>query len=72
MCARDALHGRYKREDRTDLRISINRGSQYGKTTTIARLKKRLPDDYICANISFENSSGGKLFTGAHRQNTPQ
>ncbi|MCL2073948.1 MAG: AAA-like domain-containing protein, partial [Marinilabiliaceae bacterium] len=39
--------------------FTINRGRQYGKTTTIGRLKKRLIDEgsYICASISFQNSS---------------
>jgi len=43
--------------------FTINRGRQYGKTTTISRLKKRLLDtsapsnqDYICANITFQYS----------------
>ena len=36
--------------------FTINRGRQYGKTTTLGRLKKRLPDDYICASISFQYS----------------
>jgi len=36
--------------------FTINRGRQYGKTTTILRLKKRLPEDYICASISFQYS----------------
>ena len=42
--------------------FTINRGRQYGKTTTIGRLKKRLPDDYICASISFQYSKK-KMFT---------
>jgi len=41
--------------------FTINRGRQYGKTTTILRLKKRLPEDYICASISFQYSSD-KMF----------
>ena len=36
--------------------FTINRGRQYGKTTTIGRLKKRLLGDYICASISFQYS----------------
>ncbi|MCL2072842.1 MAG: ATP-binding protein [Marinilabiliaceae bacterium] len=36
--------------------FTINRGRQYGKTTTIGMLEKRLPDDYICASISFQYS----------------
>ena len=42
--------------------FTINRGRQYGKTTTIGRLKKRLPADYICASISFQGSSE-KMFS---------
>ena len=37
--------------------FTINRGSQYGKTTTIGMLRKRLPDDYLCASLSFQFSS---------------
>jgi len=37
--------------------FTINRGRQYGKTTTIDRLEKRLPSDYICASISFQYST---------------
>src|SRR5215469_14592217 len=36
--------------------FTINRGRQYGKTTTIGMLEKRLPEDYICASISFQFS----------------
>jgi hypothetical protein len=36
--------------------FTINRGRQYGKTTTIGRLRKRLPEDYICASITFQFS----------------
>ena len=36
--------------------FTINRGRQYGKTTTIGMLEKRLSDDYICASISFQYS----------------
>jgi hypothetical protein len=36
--------------------FTINRGRQYGKTTTINLLKKRLPKDYICASISFQGA----------------
>jgi len=34
--------------------FTINRGRQYGKTTTIGRLRKRIIDDgnYICISIS--------------------
>ncbi|MCL2073512.1 MAG: AAA-like domain-containing protein [Marinilabiliaceae bacterium] len=43
--------------------FTINRGRQYGKTTTIGRLKKRLIDEgsYICASISFQYSKD-KMF----------
>jgi hypothetical protein len=34
--------------------FTINRARQYGKTTTLSLLKKRLADGYICASISFE------------------
>ena len=34
--------------------FTINRGRQYGKTTTIGRLEKRMPAGYICASISFQ------------------
>ena len=37
--------------------FTINRGRQYGKTTTLDRLEKCLPDDYICASISFQYST---------------
>ena len=57
--------------------FTINRGRQYGKTTTIGMLEKRLPDDYICASLSFQFSSdemfaheGGfcqELFSKIHR-----
>ena len=36
--------------------FTINRGRQYGKTTTLLQLEKRLADDHVCANISFEAS----------------
>ena len=36
--------------------FTINRGRQYGKTTTIDRLEKYLTDNYICASISFQFS----------------
>ena len=41
--------------------FTINRGRQFGKTTSIGRLEKRLPDDYICASISFQFSND-KMF----------
>ncbi|MCL2159124.1 MAG: AAA-like domain-containing protein [Oscillospiraceae bacterium] len=34
--------------------FTINRARQYGKTTTLNQLHKTLPDEYICAKISFE------------------
>jgi len=37
--------------------FTINRGRQYGKTTTIGMLEKRLPDDYLCVSLSFQFSS---------------
>jgi len=36
--------------------FTINRGRQYGKTTTIDRLEKYLTDGYICASLSFQYS----------------
>ena len=33
---------------------TINRARQYGKTTTLSRLHKTLPDEYICIRISFQ------------------
>jgi len=45
--------------------FTINRGRQYGKTTTIGRLKKRLAGEqsrtYLCASISFQFSND-KMF----------
>ena len=41
--------------------FTINRGRQYGKTTTLGRLKKRMQDDYICISISFQYSDN-KMF----------
>jgi len=34
--------------------FTINRPRQYGKTTLISALTRRLSDEYICARISFE------------------
>ncbi|MDR3171595.1 MAG: hypothetical protein LBU17_08215, partial [Treponema sp.] len=34
--------------------FTINRGRQYGKTTTLNELEKRLASEYICAGLSFE------------------
>jgi hypothetical protein len=39
--------------DRGDY-FTINRGRQYGKTTTLRELHKRLNAEYICIRISFE------------------
>ena len=38
--------------------ITINRGRQYGKTTTLYHLTKRLCNDYIVFSISFEDFTG--------------
>ena len=35
--------------------ITINRGRQYGKTTTLYHLAKRLSNDYVVFSISFES-----------------
>ena len=45
--------------------FTINRGRQYGKTTTIGRLRKRIADDgnYTCISISFQYSTE-KMFSG--------
>ena len=47
--------------------FTINRGRQYGKTTTIGRLEKRLAEDnsYICVSISFQYATE-KMF--AHEE----
>jgi hypothetical protein len=37
--------------------FTINRGRQYGKTTTIGMLERRLPEDYLCISISFQFST---------------
>jgi hypothetical protein len=37
--------------------FTINRGRQYGKTTTLALLEKRLPKEYTVMKISFEGVS---------------
>ena len=42
--------------------FTINRGRQYGKTTTLRMLEKRMVHDYICASISFQYSDE-KMFT---------
>ncbi|MCL1918080.1 MAG: AAA-like domain-containing protein [Peptococcaceae bacterium] len=36
--------------------FTINRARQYGKTTTLARLKKILNDEYVVISISFEGA----------------
>ena len=36
--------------------FTINRARQYGKTTTLSLLEKRLGNSYICASISFEGA----------------
>ena len=36
--------------------FTINRARQYGKTTTLSLLEKRLVSSYICASISFEGA----------------
>jgi hypothetical protein len=41
--------------------FTINRGRQYGKTTTIGMLEKRMQGEYICASISFQYSDD-KMF----------
>ena len=37
--------------------FTINRARQYGKTTTLSRIQNTLPAEYICARISFQNTS---------------
>ncbi|MCL1982806.1 MAG: AAA-like domain-containing protein, partial [Clostridiales bacterium] len=34
--------------------FTINRARQYGKTTTLSMIQRTLPEEYICARISFE------------------
>jgi hypothetical protein len=34
--------------------FTINRGRQYGKTTTLRELQKRLRADYVCIRLSFQ------------------
>ena len=36
--------------------FTINRGRQFGKTTTIGLLENYLPDDYLCISITFQYS----------------
>ncbi|MCL1792620.1 MAG: AAA-like domain-containing protein [Oscillospiraceae bacterium] len=44
--------------------FTINRARQYGKTTTLAALKKALADEYIVASISFQGL-GDESFASA-------
>jgi hypothetical protein len=44
--------------------FTINRARQYGKTTTLNLLEKRLADRYICASLSFEGV-GDECFASA-------
>ncbi|MCL1918235.1 MAG: AAA-like domain-containing protein [Peptococcaceae bacterium] len=44
--------------------FTINRARQYGKTTTLYALKRRLRHDYICLSLSFEGA-GETMFTHA-------
>ena len=41
--------------------FTINRGRQFGKTTTIGMLRKHLQKDYICISISFQYATD-KMF----------
>jgi len=34
--------------------FTINRARQYGKTTTLSRLRRALTEEYVCVSISFE------------------
>jgi len=34
--------------------FTINRARQFGKTTTLSRLQKTMPNEYVCARISFQ------------------
>jgi len=45
--------------------FSINRGRQYGKTTTFSLLEKRLPAEYTVISISFEVTSDTMFETEA-------
>lgn len=38
--------------------FAINRGRQYGKTTTLSLLKKKIESEYVVFSISFEGLSG--------------
>jgi len=37
--------------------FTINRGRQYGKTTTLGMLEKRMPEEYYCISITFQFSN---------------
>ena len=37
--------------------FTITRARQYGKTTTLSQIQKTLPAEYLCARISFQNTS---------------
>jgi len=39
--------------------FTINRGRQYGKTTTLHSVKNAISDKYICASITFEGTGDG-------------
>jgi len=41
----------------------INRGRQYGKTTTLAALKECLKDEYLVFNVSFEGTGDASFAT---------
>ena len=44
--------------------FTINRARQYGKTTTLNRLKTTLANEYLCVNMSFEGV-GNAMFENA-------
>ena len=46
--------------------FTISRARQYGKTTTLSRLQKTLPAEYICARISFQGI-GDESFESAEK-----
>jgi len=43
--------------------ITLNRGRQYGKTTTLYHLTKKLKNDYMVFSISFESLTGSEFKT---------
>ena len=49
--------------------FTINRARQYGKTTTLSRLHKTLPEEYICARISFEGLGDESFGTQWYKEN---